>query len=245
VKRIMSLILALGIGTAAAGTAAAVDNGQSRAVVVLHAQAHNTKAPGGNPLCSDLDPSLPCSEYTTTWPVGVPADVYLVVARGDSALGISGVNLGIYYRDEGAQADGVGCDVFGYTLCADLEYTNGLDLNDPETEFPASGGGARIIWRRNTNCQRNVVTPDGVQAVACAFYVYAYSPDAFVVDMDRNCFTCPEFQVIDCVGPNLSDMPFPAHAGEVGFGTSGYNPCTAPGVPAIRASWGELKTQYH
>ena len=39
--------------------------GQTGAKVVLHAQPHNTKGI----VCSGLDPNLPCSDFTTTWPL--------------------------------------------------------------------------------------------------------------------------------------------------------------------------------
>jgi hypothetical protein len=243
-KRIGSFIFALTIGIASAGPALAVDNGQSRAVVVLHAQAHNTKAPDGNPLCEDLDPNLPCGEYTTTWPVGVPADVYLVVAKGDSALGVSVVSFGIQYgATYGVRQDGQGVDVFGYTSCSDLEYPTG-EL--PEPVFPAAGAGNVLVWERDTDCQRNVVSTEGVQTVACVLYVYAHGQDKLIVDMNRTLYTGREFLVADCTGPyTVSDMPWPSHAGIVGFGEPGYNPCTALGVPVVRTSWGELKSQHH
>jgi len=217
-------------------------NGQEQAVVAVHAQAHDAKGLG----CDVLNPDLPCGEFVTTWPVGEAADVFFVVARADSALGISGASLGVDYGNTpGARADGVGCDVLGYVSCADLEYTVGIDLYDLSTEFPAAGGGARLIWIRQTNCQRHVVGTWGVQVPLCAFYVYAYSLDRFEVGMNIYLQTGPELQVVDC-SVALSDLPFPSHAGYVdfGFGT-GYNPCLALGpVPTERTSWGRLKSQY-
>jgi hypothetical protein len=214
---------------------------QSRSVVALHVQAHAVKGLS----CAGLYPDLPCGQYTTSWPPHTAADVYMVVALADPTYGVSGVSLGVAYGNTpGVMQDGQGCDVRGYTSCADLEYTNGVDPGDPSTEFPASGGGNRLIWVRTDNCQTRVLAPYGVQVVACAFYVYAYGPDLFRVDMNRNLYTGPEFQVIDCQGPSLSDMPFPEHAGYVGFGEDpGYNPCPAE-VPTVRTSWGRLKTQY-
>jgi hypothetical protein len=215
---------------------------QSQSVVAVHVQGHDTKGVG----CTGLDPDLPCGRFTTNWPVLSGAHVYLVVALADPAYGVSGVSLGVDYGNTpGVEVDHQGCDVFGYVSCADLEYTNGIDPSNTSTEFPASGGGNRLIWVRTNNCQTHVVPPYGVQVVACAFYVYAYGPDTFRVDMNRNLVNGPEFQIVDCPGPSLSDMPYPEHAGYVGFGEDpGYNPCPAA-VPTVRTTWGKLKDQYH
>jgi len=222
-------------------TFAQLNNGQQQSYVAAHAQAHNTKGL----QCGGWNPDMPCDQFTKTWPVGSGADVYFIIANADSALGISGVSLGVDYGNTpGVQQDGQGCDVFGYTACSDLEYTNGIDMNDVSTEFPSAGGGNRLIWVRTTNCQRHVVNPWHVEAVACAFYVYAYGPDQFIVDMNRNLQTGPEFEMVDCPGPALSDMPWPSHAGVVGFGTDGYNPCTDI-VPTQNTTWGKLKKQYN
>ncbi len=213
---------------------------QSGAVVALHVQAHDTK--GLN--CTDLDPNLPCDRFIHTWPTGSGADVFMVICMGDPVVGVSGVSLGVQYANTATLADGVGCDVFSYTACSDLEYPNSPDGNVAH-EFPYSGGGNRLIWVRTSNCQRHEVDSWGVQAVVCAFYVYAYGPDQFQVDMNRNLETGPEFQIVDCPGPYLSDIPWPEHAGVVGFGQdrSGYSPCTAM-VPTVRTTWGKLKNQY-
>jgi hypothetical protein len=219
---------------------AQLNNGQEESVVAAHAQAHNTKGIS----CSNWDPNMSCIDFVTAWPIQSGADVYFIVANADSALGVSGVSLGVDYGDTpGVTQDGVGCDVFGYTFCSDLEYTNGV--GDVTTEFPAAGGGNRLIWVRTTNCQRHVVYPYKVEAVACVFYVYAYGPDQFIVDMNRNLYTGAEFQMVDCPGPALSDMAWPSRAGVVEFGGGpGYNPCSII-VPVENTTWGKLKSQYN
>jgi hypothetical protein len=213
---------------------------QSQSVVALHVQAHNSKTFS----CGNMDQNLSCDRFVREWPDHSPADVFMVICMADPVFGVSGVSLGVRYSNTGTLADGVGCDVHGYVFCSDLEYPNSPDGN-PEHEFPYSGGGNRLIWARTTNCQRQTVEPWGVQVVACAFYVYAYGPDLFQVDMNRNLKTGPEFKIIDCPGPYLSDMPWPDHAGIVGFGEdrAGYSPCTAM-VPTVHTTWGRLKNQY-
>jgi hypothetical protein len=211
---------------------------QSQSMVALHAQAHDAKGLS----CGSMDAGAPCYGFTYRWPVGTPADVFMVITNANADYGVSGVSLGVRYSNVGTLADGVGCDVLGYVSCADLEYTNSPD-GIAEHEFPYSGGGNRLIWVRTTNCQRTEVVPYGVQTVACAFYVYAYGPDQFIVDMNRNLQFGPEFQIVDCEGPALSDMPWPSHAGVVGFGMDGYNPCLESS-PTVRTTWGRLKNQY-
>jgi hypothetical protein len=231
------------VGMVFAGSALAqIHNGQEGAMVALHAQPHNTKGI----QCTGISPTLPCDQFVDTWPLHSGADVYMMIAEADSALGISGVSLGVLYSAYDTDIDNQGCDVYGYTFCSDLQYTNSPSGGAVD-EFPYSGGGNRLIWVRTTNCQRNVVAPYGVQAVACVFYVYAWSPDNFIVDMNRNLQTGPEFQMVDCPGPALSDVPWPEHAGVLAFGGTGaeYNPCTDIPTPTENTTWGKLKNQYN
>jgi hypothetical protein len=225
---------------------AQLNNGQENSVVTMHVQAHNTK--GINCNDSPEAKNIGCQDYVDEWDVGVGADVFMIIAEADSLKGISGVSLGVTYGDTpGVQTDGVGVDVFGYTFCSDLEYTNGINsIVDPSTEFPSASGGNRLIWVRTTNCQRHVIPPHKVHATACVFYVYAYSPDVMAVDMNRNLETPDEFQIVDCPGPALSDLSYPDAAGKVAFGIpgGGRNPCTDPSVAAKNTTWGKLKNQY-
>jgi hypothetical protein len=212
-RTIVSLLTSAFLGLLLHGPAAAQYGAQSGSVIALHAQAHNVKGVA----CGDLDPNLACSGFTSTWPVGTGADVYLVVARARADLGISAVSLGIAYD----AAAGSGVDVFGTTACGDLEYPN----DGPNGPWPASHGGNRILWVRTTNCQQSVRGADGVHAVAYGFYVYAYSPDTFSIIENENLMFGPELLVSDCPGPANSSLPYPSHAGRIGFGDSGYNPC--------------------
>jgi hypothetical protein len=231
------------VGMVFAGSALAqIHHGQEGSMVALHAQAHNTKGI----QCGGINLDMPCDQFVNTWPLGSGADVYMMIAEADSALGVSGVSLGVLYSDYDTITDGIGVDVFGYTFCSDLQYTNSPSGTAVD-EFPYSGGGNRLIWVRTTNCQRHVVPPYQVQAVACVFYCYAYSPDNFIVDMNRNLQTPDEFQIVDCPGPALSDMPWPSHAGVLAFGGTGaeYNPCTDIPTPTENTTWGKLKNQYN
>ncbi len=144
---------------------------QDGAKFTLHASTYKNKL-----QCTTNAPTIPCSQYNLTWAVGVDTNVYLVVANGDAVAGIAGASCGILYDN----AFETGVDVFGWTLCADLEFTNGAatclpDL--PPCEWPISGGGNRVTWVSTTNCQRTVRAPDGVHAIAGCVLPGAYSPD--------------------------------------------------------------------
>jgi len=243
---IVTVLAALFLVLVSGGAFAQLHNGQENAVILLHAQTHNTK--GLNCATSPEVAGLGCETYTKEWPVGTGADVFMIIAKADSALGISGVSCGINYGfTPGVQADGEGVDVFGYLSCSDLEYTNGIDMNDVSTEWPSARGGNRLIWVRTTNCQRHVIPPNGVHVTCCIFYCYAYSPDVMIVDMNRNLQTGPEIEMVDCPGPALSDIDWPYAAGKLSFGVpdGGYNPCSDPIVATQRSTWGRLKNQYH
>jgi hypothetical protein len=176
-----------------------------------------------------------------TWPIESGADVYLVVARAYPGPGIAGVSCGISYN----ATVGAGVDVLGWTLCADLEFTNA----GPNGEWPASRGGSRINWVSTTNCQRTVINPDGVHAIAGAFYVYAYSMDTFLVTANPNVAIPYELAVADCAASvtylREGDLHLPAANAWLGFGDIGYDPCAgATPIPVRRTTWGGIKTKY-
>jgi hypothetical protein len=208
---------------------------QDGAMIVLHAQAHTTKS---STICTTAAPTVPCSQYTTSWAVRTPADVYLIVVRAKPEPGIAGVSCGIDYDGRPGQ----GVDVLGYQLCADLEFPS-AGLNG---EWPADDGGDRITWVSTTNCQRTVIDPDGVHAVACAFYVYAYGPDFFGVTPNWNVAQSGELVVADC----RASMT-PVYQGTkddcagVVFGGLGCNPCLGCWCTEVRpTTWGRVKRSF-
>jgi hypothetical protein len=209
---------------------------QDGAMMVLHVQAHTTK---NGAVCTTAAPAVPCSQYRVGWPVSTPADVYLVVVRAKPEPGIAGMSCGIDYDGRPGQ----GVDVLGYQLCADLEFPS-AGLNG---EWPADGGGDRITWVSTTNCQRTVIDPDGVHAVACAFYVYAYSPDLFGVTPNWNVAQNGELVVADC-----SASMTPVYHGTtqecagVIFGGQGCNPCVyGCWCPEVQpTTWGRVKRSF-
>jgi hypothetical protein len=236
---IVAAVLLMGPG---GRTSAWASGGQEQAVVAAHVRPQFY----AKSYCLSWDADKPCNEFVTAWPIETPSFVYFVVARADSALGISRVSFGVDYGyTPGRWLDYQGCDVWSFSTCADLEYLTRFDPSDYTTAFPAAGGGAVLQWERTRNCQRHVVGSWGVQAVACLFYVYAYGPDRFSVDLLRQ-NPGPHLAVTDCVGPTETVLDWPSHAGYVDFGGGpGYNPCLELGpVPAERTTWGRLKSQY-
>ena len=236
---ILAFVAAFVLGWAATDVMA---GSQDDAVIALHAQLHPQK--GGDPCVMD---AVCCSDFVTQWPLFSSADVYLVVAKGNPNPGVAALSCGILYNNgemgASTKLDQVGVDLYSWTLCTSgLEFTNS-PTGDTADEWPASGGGNRITWNAQTDCQVTECGGDGVHALAGSFYVYAYSDDVFQVIENRNLEGgVYEFQVGDCTNA-VSDIPWPQAAGAVGFGAgAGYNPCTA--VPVQTSTWGKIKTQY-
>ena len=231
---IFAVAVSLGTFSARSGIAGT----QDEALLVLHAKSRTVKS---STVCTTWSPTIPCREYTTSWPVGVGCDIYLVVVRGDEGPGISGLSCGLQYDPQPSS----GVDMFGYTLCADSESPSA----GPNGMWPEPGGGNRISWNPDTNCQRTVISPDGVHAVACSFYVHAYSPDLFVIDYDRTRSPVPEMTITDCAG---AITPYGNAClkgpGFIGFGQPGCTPCE--GGPCWICTetqpetWGTLKQMF-
>ena len=117
--------------------------------IAVHVQPRNT----GKIATCDVGPAVPCSQFQTAADVNVSYDVYVLVAEGTGA-GIGGATFGVEYDST--------LDIFGYGLCADLEFPGG--------GWPASGGGNLITFDVITNCQTSDYG-EGIQAQLCWFYV--------------------------------------------------------------------------
>jgi hypothetical protein len=174
-----------------------------------------------------------CSNFVTQGDLLTGYDLFIVAAQADS-FGISGMSFGIQYNG----ATGAGVDfVGGFLLCA-----SGLQF--PSTNWPASGEGNVITWNRETRCGLTRVPPDGIQATAGGFYVYAYSDDIFKIT-NHNKLTTPSLKVSNC--PNIEQsLDASKVAGWVGFGGSNScNPCLVDcSVPAEKTTWGRIKAKY-
>jgi len=198
-------------------------------VIALHAKAHTTK---GVTICSTWAPNdIDCTEFTTAARTGLAYDVYVVgvnpiVTPGDIYPSVAGVRWAIDYDGEPHR----GVDVFSWTMCGDLEF--------PMAGWPGPRWGNSLTWG---DCQ---TTPPGklhAQAVAGAFYVYAYSDDNFsvapfygwVTDDHGNWvgWLDPVLELASCNGEVLS-VSLDNGRSAVKFsagGTTGFNPCTGIG----------------
>lgn len=192
------------------------------AKIACHIQAHSTSKGSPSP-CSSL-PSLPCNEsegaFTVTGNLDTPYDLYLLVVDGDSTMGVAGVSLGITYKGDPE----VGVDVFGWSLCADLEFGSGSSA----ASWPNSGAGNVFTWDAAYNCQKMAAPGDasgGVTAIIGVFYVIAYSSDIFRVTT-RTYVHPPRIVVVNCAAEGDS-IPVAQNAGRVAFGSQGggFDPC--------------------
>jgi hypothetical protein len=90
-----------------------------------------------------------------------------------------------------------------------------------------------------------VIAPDGVHAIAGAFYLYAYGPDLFALTPNLN-LQIPELAVADCNASTTYIPMSPPYMGWVGFGVPGCNSCidNCGWGPIETTTWGQVKTQY-
>ncbi len=160
------------------------------------------------------DTAVPaCGSITTEGGLNTPYSVYLITdfPGGIPDPGVAGISVGLAYDNTLSQ----GVDIFGWTLCADLEF----DQTGPNGGWPTAGSSSRITWAPSIHCQRS--SP----AVAGAFYVYAYSQDFLALTPNNN-VSPAELQVADCSSAVTS-----IDATDLGFvefdaaSANGCNPC--------------------
>jgi hypothetical protein len=205
----------------------------SSPVIALHAKAHTTK---GTTVCGTWAPNdLDCTQFNTAGRIGVPYDAYVVAINPGVPASIAGLRWAMDYNGEPHQ----GVDVFSWTGCGDAEFQ--MD------GWPGPKLGNTLTWDFMEHCQTNRPGSSGAQAVAGAFYLYAYSDDVFsifpffgwVVDKDGHwvAWQDPYLEIADCrptkYFPNLEEgrgaVRFSAGGTEIGF-----NPCTGEGsLPPI------------
>jgi len=182
--------------------------------IAVHVRSHTSK---GVQTCMAAEDggaaptNIPCSQFVTNAPTMGGRDIYLVAA-GIEEEGVTGLTCGVTY-------DGVlgrGVDVSNWTFCGD-------GLQFPSDTWPAAGSGNRVTW---LTCQDRSVPPDGIHAIAGAFYVYAYGPDTFQIIENRT-VTIPELKYANCQGEEI-DIPVTL-AGSIRFSSGGtqpgFNPC--------------------
>jgi hypothetical protein len=179
-----------------------------------------------------------CDDHVTsaTSGAGQLYYLYVTVALGDSILNLAGMQFGITYDDGmvGDAADGTGIEIFGWTLCATLEFP----MPTPAWGEPTSGN--LITWDSTNRCQENLALD--VSTVGY-FYIGAYSPSTFCiterpVDSAAKVASCAAEEVI-VHEESLGCVSFSA-----GGTTEGCNPCLelCGAVPTIDATWGKIKS---
>lgn len=198
--------------------AAAASTGRAHPKIALHVAAHAAKTS----IDCDHWP-VPCSDFVTAALPPTPADIYMVLAGGDS-LGFAGLSCGLEYDD----GQGRGVDVLSWTFCGDWQV--------PSTEWPASMSGSRMTWNASLRCQETSLGDDGVHALAGVFYVYAYGDDAFRIIEHPRLVSGPELKVADCKN-DIYFLDPREDVGEVRFVNmdymqyrTGFNPCTKAGT---------------
>lgn len=210
-----------------AGTAgpAAADTFDGEPKIFLHLAPAVAKN-----ACDETGPGYlaDCSNAVTSGQLNIPYYVYLVAARGDLP-GIAGLQCGISYQQDSPanENDGIGLDVFGWTLCAALEF-----ITPSASVWPEAGGGSIITWDSINDCQQ------GETAVAGYFYVTAYSSDRLYVaarpaDNTAKVADCDANEYI--LSPALSGPT--TDLGYVAFSASqaepGCNSCTGFDCPIV------------
>lgn len=163
--------------------------------------------------------------------------VYLLAAKGASE-NLAGMQCGITYQTGQASqdADGMGVDVFGWTLCATLEFQQ--PPGPTANAWPKPNCGNLITWDAILRCQVGEV------AVAGYFYLGAYSADRMSVtkrpaDMAAKVARCDSGEE-----PPLGDEDLGFISFSAGGTTEGCNPCIGPcsGVPVQPTTWSNIKT---
>jgi hypothetical protein len=173
---------------------------------------------------------------------------YVLVVEGSLGQGVAGVQFGIDYPGPANGAtDGDQLDIWGWTLCATIEFVTppGGAIN----AWPNPDSGTLITWDANAACQitGNVIT--GVVAVAGYFYCGSYAPTLLRIvprQVDGYAKVADCASVEDIVYTDANDNF--TYLGALGFGRSGINPCGRIGCfcsPVVGTSWSGVKTLLH
>jgi hypothetical protein len=127
--------------------------------------------------------------------------VWLMVANADEPAGVAGLSCGVDW----AQIDGPpGSMLVSWQRCSELEFPSG--------GWPGPGGGNRITWAAQTNCQRQQPSAGKVTACAGFFLVSSYVdfdyygnplpprpiPHAYLQITKNQNVPTPELAVADC-----------------------------------------------
>jgi len=235
--KIVAGLLTVGLLTASALPALAGTH-DNRPKILVHVKSTTTKnaCTFGSAGITDCNSGSIVTNGTIT-PLGGPGYYYfyLLVARGN-LTNLAGMQCGIAYQNNQSsnESDLAGIDIFGWTLCATLEFvTPGSNV------WPRPGGGNLITWDSTNNCQTGEV------AVAGYFYAAAYSADYFAitprpVDGISKVANCNNTET-NLVQGDLGWAQF-----STGAVTPGCNPCAqiCPPVAVETTTWGGIKSLF-
>ncbi len=222
--------LAVALLAAAALAVPARAQTQGKAKIALHAGPHTAKSHLVCVTAQDggREPTdLPAWALAGDGDLLTAYDLYLVAVNADSARGVAGIGCGISYDGRA----GKGVDAFGWTLCADYNFTN----EGENGQWPESGAADLILWNLPQGCQTHGVPgfPElGAEAVGGAFYVYAYGPDVFRIEPTAP-RAYPTLSIVDC-GNRVTELQYSAVGNAVfgeAAGAKGCNPMVEPCAP--------------
>jgi hypothetical protein len=269
-KRVLITLLCAALSCGAVGVALAGPHDNADAVLAIHltgkvknfgcapTQANPTQhcltILPQNYVVSDVSGSNPGLSGISCSGIGTNCNngwAWLMVANADESSGIAGISCGIDWGmlySSNSYAD----MLVTWTRCGDLEFPSG--------GWPGQGGGNRITWAPQSNCQRRQPSGGKVTTVAGWFYVTGYSgyiiENAFIQITPNMNVPTPEITIADCNAAE-TDIP-PTNVGWAGWNMSGcpgpegpggcmvpgcnpYNgPCEPP-VPVKSTTWGQIK----
>lgn len=194
--------------------------------------------PEVNPACDNIDTSGDL--YPNLY------FAHVLLTDGSAVEGFGGALFGIEYGS--GQSDGVGFDIFGWSLCATLE------LQGSTPPWPASGSANLITWDVTTRCQRAEPGGPGTGVVAHVGYFYcaAYTPATFrIIAAPRRASDVGQEKVLvaNCASQEdildeLHNPHLPSPLGSVVFSAGGLaegdNPCVKI-VSVAPTSWSRVK----
>lgn len=242
-KRVLATAIVAGFAAMAISTTAQAA-GNANAKIMLHALPLTTK----NQCTRVQNIPVDCTGYNAgihnlnaTGATFYYA--YLLVVNGSQSEGVAGLQCGIQYQNGvGGPADGIGVEVYGWSLCATLEFQT--PAGGAITAWGGANGGNLITWDSVNKCQQGGNLALGAVAVAGYFYCGAYSPDVMrvvprQVDNAAKTANCVSTEDPTYTSPNDAET----FLGALGFGGPGINPCGRElPVATEPATWSGVKT---
>jgi hypothetical protein len=242
-KRILAPLVLAGLAVAALSTGAQAA-GNANAKIMLMRLAPTTKTQCTRTQLRPAD----CTGYDGVSNLALYPTLhfaYVLVVDGSLAEGIAGVQFGIDYQtsNAGSASDGVGLDIYGWTLCATLEFQ--APAGGAVNSWPNANSGNLVTWDAILACQQTGNANIGAVGVVGYFYCGAYGDDVLRIERRQ---VDDAAKVANCASAEdvTFDSPNPAETflGALGFGNGvGINPCGRElPVPVESTTWSGVKT---